>query len=209
MAIPRKPKLTSLPNVKATLFFEVGKFGWTETYYSSLTDVATVLPIARSLAIQRSQLLTEDVFITAVRVSKDNVKRDSLVTFPARGDQKFKKAEGPTEIPHVCALVRIEGGDKYRRSLFLRGLGDTDIDGLNFEPNGAWADAFFLFASKLLKDEWGMKVADKDVVQPAPPAPAIAKFQNFTNVRLRKLGRRDTGRPFDLFRGRAPKRKSV
>jgi len=154
-----------MPALRVTFFFEVGSFGWTETYFRT-DDFSTVEAPVKALAVKRSALLTKGAFLSYIRVSDDAVFRDAMIIEPPLElpEKNLKAIEGAP--PFVSLLVRMENGVKYWRFLFLRPLPKAAININNqFTLNANWLDPWVGFKNQLLLG-WGFKVIEKAGINP-------------------------------------------
>lgn len=147
-------------------------YGWTETHYSITGQtLATALDHLRDLAIARSNLLGASVLIPYLRVSNDNVFRDSQVTggiLPTGSNLKgpyYNRAFAlaAADFAYSVALFRITGdSDFYRRSLYISGNPDGVQEVDFIIPSGplgpAWVNAFGIWRTVLMGGAWGFKV---------------------------------------------------
>jgi hypothetical protein len=127
-------------NVKCDMIFEGGRFGWTETLYRVDATLEDALTAMKLLAFQRMPLLAQGYGLRAVRVSNDQVQRDSL------GAEFFQSvqpiAPTPGDLQGTALLCRAESGSLYRRSYFLRGVADNEVTFPDVSP----LDAYYLAA---------------------------------------------------------------
>ena len=159
---------------RATLFFEQGDDGWTETLFRTGADsLQAMLTAVQGLYQARCMLMGSDTMLAYVRVSQENVWRDSLVDAPLM-------APNPVEFPTLnvkqCAIavsddsappftaveVRRELGPLYRSTWFCRGvpkvLGVTHATPAALASQKVWADALDAYAKLLIAGQWGLVV---------------------------------------------------
>ena len=108
-------------NYVVNLFFEQGKAGWSETWYTRQNNIAAAYTDATNLAKARAQLLGQTTQLVEARVSDVTVFRDSEVSIqqlPAG----FFTPKTISDNPFSALLLRLEAGAQYRRQLYLRGL---------------------------------------------------------------------------------------
>jgi hypothetical protein len=190
-------------NIRATLFFTSDKYGWSETFFKVADDLQAVLEDAVRMAVNRIRLCGTNVELDYVRVSDDDIRRDSLVAQPNLTAQLKKSvrdvldvggegakpkeqkinvaAPDPADQPYSAILLRMEAGPLYRRPMYLRGCPDSII----VNPPGPvqpkeWGDMFRRWVEFLKGNAWGFKVLNRDVGNPAKPitaSPGVAPFQ--------------------------------
>lgn len=207
-----------------TLFFEYKNWGWSEKYvlnsptdpgYPSLLDGANQLFEGAKL---RAFMLGAGCRISYARVSLASVLRDSVNAIYSPLDAGLVDAEDDAEVinnPQTSAVIRCDdmGGKFVLRG--FRGLRDSWVEDAAltaaiFSSNPS-SDAVITPAVPPLLDtatnatKWfllWMKqntvMARKNVLNPTIWTTFPIKYISF-----RKVGSRDTGRPFGVSRGRA------
>jgi hypothetical protein len=173
-----------MARLRATFFFESLSYGWTETLFDpngshSLSDTQT---LAGTLGALRVQMLGFGAALKEVRVSDDAIFRDSLVgefspdtssiyTFPFNPANTTERWEATQ--PYADLLLRIEGGTRYRKSLYLSGipgyLYTNPFPGEITDPR--WQPLYNAWADELLRN-WGFNVHQ----QPDAALPPIITF---------------------------------
>lgn len=180
---------------RATLFFESGKYGWSETYFRQAETLQDTMGFAQFLAASRAKLMGYGVGLTYLRCSDDAVRRDALVdrpqlfaaspSSPAQvptalalqpgqgymiippGANIVKPAVGKlADVPYSAILVRMESGSEYHRLVYMRGCPDDII----VNPAGpilekAWKDSFDAFLSQLVKGAWGFMAVSRNTTR--------------------------------------------
>ena len=150
--------------IRATFFFkDAGGYGWTETVHNSGADLATVLTRANALARLRRNLLGSSSRLCFIRVSDDEVKRDSRVVNLPFADQTVRNAGIDTsDIANTCLVVRMETDSPVkRRTLSLRGFPDGTCSASGaYTPDAAFDQAFQRWSRDLLKDGWSIRSRD-------------------------------------------------
>lgn len=112
--------------MRITLFFQQGDYGWTESYFPPSTDYTSATAFANLLAPIRVGLLAaggSTPVMTGYRVSDDTVFRDALVQFfqpPLQG-----ALSGNPLHPTTCLLLRLTATPLVRRPLYARGIPDS------------------------------------------------------------------------------------
>lgn len=154
---------------KCTLIFNQDRNGWTETYYTIAATFAQATSYLDTMVAYRQTMLGKGSALEAYRLSDENVIGDALLR-PIPWTDADGKA-GVTDTPWNSALIRLEAGSLYRRSLFLRGLPDEWIqkDDVTFRdkliPDFRSAlDKFFQAITSLRP--FHLKVLKKDNVSP-------------------------------------------
>lgn len=149
---------------KVTLFFEMGKFGWSESLLNSAGDHTTALQRANQLLQVRSPIMAKEVACTYIRVSDIAIKGDSRISIPVAGG--VKGMLGLTaDAPWNAALVRCDAGALYRRSLWVRGVTDQQV---HVSPTGQLVfdhalqqAAWDAFRAEIVNGNWAMQALDK------------------------------------------------
>lgn len=145
---------------RATFFFKQRRWGWSETLFSSESDLKVLLNRAKDYLPVRNNLNGADTTCEYIRVSDDAVKRDAEVFVPPPGDQKARwVTAGSSDVPTTCALIRLQGSPTGRRSLQLRGIPDDIVVGggiLQF--TGQWNAAFASWKTEITSGRWAIRI---------------------------------------------------
>lgn len=153
---------------RAIFFFEDDAgYGWSEGIYNQGADLTTTLANAVRLLPLRVRLLGTGARLTMIRVSDDEVKRDSRVYIVPPGDQANTATHSdPHDNANLCILLRLEASDPIaRRSLYLRGFADKYCASGVFAPDAAFTAAFNRWKAAIKADNWALKI--KTGVYPA------------------------------------------
>lgn len=142
--------------------------GWSETHYSfTAATLAGALTNLQILAGVRSLLLGAGVTLRYMRVSDDDIFRDS------RSQQGIMPNIGPdgpwynpafrlqpADFAYAAGYSRLQGNsDFYNRTLYLSGIPDVGQDILHPNPTGAaWLMFYDAFRTELLSGKYGFKV---------------------------------------------------
>lgn len=156
-------------DVVLTVAFSIKNIGWSEQYYASLADDASIPTwretIARTLVEKRMRLMGAGVFADAMRISNVRVRRDAdltplnLLTISpshtggARADTRIVKVavDAEADLPHVALVVRVENINKvYHSEHAMSGLPQPLVgnDG-RYIRDSAWTKAIDDFESYL------------------------------------------------------------
>jgi len=150
--------------IRATFFFkDTNNYGWSETIHNLAQDLTQVMTRAASLGISRRNLLGDSARLVFIRVSDDLVKRDSRVTQIPIGDQVTRLgAATAADIANTNLVVRMETDSPIkRRTLYMRGIPDNIVTNSGrYTPDGGFANAFELWAAKILGDSWALRTRD-------------------------------------------------
>lgn len=161
-----------MANWKVNFFFTIGKYGWSETYYTLTEEYLDAKVRALSLAERRQGTLANDVTFAALRISDDNFPGDSDVFVPTLTTPKIGKIalDAPfpeADFPFVAGLIRAQAGLKYRRQLYLRGFPDEATHPLGDDGRiiqGNFLRALNLFVTLLGGGTWSLKALSKEAV---------------------------------------------
>lgn len=161
---------------RATWFFYDPGFsaGWSESLSNEISDLETLLAMAKTYAVARFPLLGFNQLIRYIRVSKDDVRGDSRVEYPG---QKYKntveeiveqKANNKPDTPWQTINLRFSGGgDNYRKFLFFRGVPDrieVNPPGPVVFDDAAYTAAFNNWKRLVLRQGWGWKANVRTLV---------------------------------------------
>jgi hypothetical protein len=178
-----------------TFYFELAKNGWSEVYYSTLSESA-IQGAAAGAWQARGAMLGKNSSATYCRVSDVTIKRDLVL----HGNAAFNPIQGKLG---TCSLAQqgidvkmFTEDDKKWSTRIFRGVPDGMFDAT--KPNGvsmsgAWIGPFTQFA-KILAAGFGMKIKG-------------GTFQAYTTAQVIRATTKRVGRPFGLFRGRKRKAK--
>lgn len=173
---------------KATLFFESGLYGWTESFWRDTNaSLDNTLALATKLALKRAAISGYGVKITYIRSSDEAERGDSSISAtpiwvvgasfapPAELDPRTFYTVSPAEVaaadqPYSAVMVRMEsvpsGGNPpismKRRTMYLRGLPDVDIvNPPPFARVAKWNDAFDKWRSELT--QWSFRATNRNI----------------------------------------------
>jgi len=166
---------------KATIFFEAGKFGWSETFYKTTNGtIQDTLLSALELVQPRARLCGAHVELSYVRASDDGVRGDSAVVVPdvkvvTLAERALLNAplnvtlvipafggDAVTDRPYSAVLVRMEDlGGAHHRFMYLRGVPDDLIKGGGVENSKDWESAFVAWTKKLSAGSWSWKAVNR------------------------------------------------
>lgn len=122
---------------RTTWFFKVNNYGWTENLHHSAVDLATVSARVNTLAPFRKAILAGNAQLAAVRISDDDLFRDSTVNVnpPIFGNGTYPGVSDPA---FTSLLIRWDASPTTRKSLYLRGIPDELVDTGVFTNDPTW-----------------------------------------------------------------------
>jgi hypothetical protein len=189
-----------MPRYFGTLFFKVGRGGWSETYAISAADYLSGSTILGTIATARLALLVSDVSLIATRISDTDVKGDSSptgITVPQVGTY----AIAPADVTSNFALnlrIQFYGASTQRGQRWVRAIPASQVGaGGEYVPAGTWAAKLTTFANTV---QTSSNAAHKIAGAVAPPFYAFTPYSGYTLENF--FTQRKIGRPFDLLRGR-------
>lgn len=193
---------------KVNIFFKAAggtaPTGWTETYWSTVTDLKDNLDTCEKTYVpKRAALLGVGAAIQFIRVSKVPPNRITQVRFlnGKQGDPSLFTTSpaddyDPTQVDLLCRVTDTAG---RRRQMWIAGLPDSQTDQLlaqgitgAFTASPSWKQFV-----KAVKD-CGYCIRSKATAGP-PPTFAANQIDTIDPIMVRN---RKKGRPFELFRGR-------
>lgn len=183
---------------RGILFFSDFTGGWSESYLLDGITYDDWKTSLISIAAARLDLLHEGVAIIHAYVSNVAVRGDAFLVPACEGPGTISSAEGYMDLD-TCLIVTWQVGVFSRNRTFLRGFPIIEqIDGF-YTPSTAFATAFTAYKNLVV----GLCLFKQFITNPTPP-PAMAFAYNpaTTGSINPRLGRRKTGRPFGLPRGR-------
>jgi hypothetical protein len=141
--------------MRLTVFFQSGTYGWTETLFPGVADgdYAAAVGAGSAYCAMRQGLLAAGAgtapVIVGFRVSDDTIFRDALVQLfqpPLAGT-----FSGVPETPFSACLVRLVAGPLWRRPLYLRGIPSTIVrDDGSYNPIPTWIGQINLLRNMLV-----------------------------------------------------------
>lgn len=122
-------------------------WGWTEQYISNNTDLALAIAEAQEMAGWRQGLLGNNSVLQYIRIQDEGPPKTSrLIRWFASGPS----ANGDTDIPNTCVLIRCNTLAGPQRSYFLRGIPDQFIaEGGGFFPSPDYTSALNSYFNRL------------------------------------------------------------
>jgi len=148
--------------IKATFFFEMGSYGWTETFYREGVLDDTIRAPLRQWMITRRNMLVANASILGARASDDIVQRDSIIEDLGPGNRAGEipivAPFGQSQQPFDAVLFRIESGVLRRRSWLCRGVPESSISPLGaYVPVGIFHNRQQIFGEFLTAAGWGFR----------------------------------------------------
>lgn len=119
-----------MATIKATMFFEFGELGWSDSFLTgNYTGVDLAVADAVTLTKARYLLCPKPVQLIGVRVSDVNVFRDSrFVSYIGMGSPPNSNYAAGLD-PSSCLLIRFEATPLFRRIFELRGVPENIVTG--------------------------------------------------------------------------------
>lgn len=153
----------ALAVTKATFAFQQGVYGWTESYYlNTVSDnLQAELAKAQSLAQKRIVMSGEQTLMPYVKVSREDVQRDVLLSA-----QAYSGATGkPSDAPDTAILTkRFTTTPVALAPIYLRGIWDELVlDGGRLDlANAAWLANYNAWKGALTTtvNGWGFLAKD-------------------------------------------------
>lgn len=189
---------------KMTFFFKSSGQGWTESWYvRDVVDYDALLKLGKDYAPLRAALLGIGGSLEYVRISDDEVKRETLVyQCPVKdGTSSYFVDSTKDRIDQgwMRALLRCEGTPFYRKSWMLAGLPDRVFDrswANGLDPTTGWIAPLNNLVTYIKAKQFGFKAMGK------APNPLIVDTRPVTAVIPLRAASRRVGRPFDSPVGR-------
>jgi len=155
--------------IKATMFFEAGRYGWSESWYKE-GSIGAIASEMSGLAAKRKAFLASYATQTVIRVSDESIKGDSLiVSGGGPGDIAYSSyndilTTNDWEIPPTCIQYRFNASTLVRATRPFRGLPEVTRG----DVEAFMASAFLmnvrnladLFFNALIAGNFGIKNAE-------------------------------------------------
>jgi len=156
-------KVDSVAINKVNLFYEQGKFGWSEVYYRQNETLADTIKAAKRLATRRCEMNGDNTTLTYIRASVRDVQGDSEIDVETmstgtQGKISVAAVNGASDSPWTAFLFRCEYDALHRRMLYARGVPDSSIghDPENPRvPGTPVEEAITKFKKELVDGGWG------------------------------------------------------
>lgn len=164
---------------QVTYFFNLSKWGWTETYYADGTGPDAVMVRAKALIATRTALMARPARIEAIRVSDVNILNDSLVFFQAIGGDGAVGQPTTPDVPWTSWLTKATSLNGRNRNIYLRGVPDSTVEfdqNANFNNAPAnFRQAFNNWVNVLLQQSFAIRYrVDGGLGNPVLPINAVA-----------------------------------
>jgi len=143
--------------IKCNFFFRQGEDGWSETIYNNRDTLGAAMEDCLVLNGLRQQLLTGSTDMLQIRVSDENVLRDSRFSqtpgYPFHGSITAVQS-GPAS---TCIRMRCEAGDLHRRMYFLHAPPKNCYTGAGLADPLPIQTALNAWKTELKTGHWGIK----------------------------------------------------
>lgn len=154
--------------IRMTMFFNTDNYTWTESHWlPGLSGYAAAIQPAINIANARNDLLAEDAFLIAVRLTDTALPRSSYYLSPAQ----LPGVTSPFQVqinnitladrPYSCVLVAYTGADGTEARGFVSGAPDRIMgEGLTSTrgllPLGLWGTKFDTYAGTAIPAAQGV-----------------------------------------------------
>jgi hypothetical protein len=155
------------------LFFQSDRgYGWTETWYSAGANYFQVLNAAKAMAAARVQMNGVNTALTFIRVSDDELKRDTLVyAVPVPDQRPTGLLTQASDIANTALVLRLEASPTKHSQMYLRGLPDDICTlGGRYTPNPLFLLALVNWQNVVTIGGWSLRGQNT----PSPLDPTIA-----------------------------------
>lgn len=132
---------------RITYEWAIQQSGWSESFHTTLTNIASINALITAFTQARVQFLTSQAVLLNVRVSDDTLFRD-IGTRPVLGGQ-IGSVSGRAAVPDATVVFLMSSGALYKRYMYCRGLPATYCDQRQFNGAAAYFPAILAFANFL------------------------------------------------------------
>jgi hypothetical protein len=146
----------AMSQFRTTWFFKLNNYGWTENFHHTSQVVNTVELRCETLAPFRKALLGSNAQLVGVRISDDEVFRDSVFL---QNPPFF----GPGTYPGTCdpafssLLTRWDASAVTRKNLYLRGIPDDLVIAGQFDNDPTWAPRWTAYRQQVVALGFGIR----------------------------------------------------
>lgn len=154
-----------MPILQSVLFFEQGKFGWTESYHKDIPDqdLANFVQVTRDLATKRIAFSGRETKITAIRLSKIGAFRDVAGEFTTYNGH----ASQDSDAPNTCLTTFMQSALRLQtKYMFPRGVWDAVIKtGGIYDPGAlpSFVSRYNAWMAEVVNQSWGWMSAGNAV----------------------------------------------
>lgn len=145
--------------IRATFFFEQGKYGWSESLHNTSSGLQNVMDQAVALAAKRVKMLPEFCQLSYIRVSDDEQERDTIVRNVT--PPNFDAAVSASASAFTACLLRLEASPTRRRLMYMRPAALSE--GANSDPvidDPSWLIGFTAWAALVSSAPWAVKYTE-------------------------------------------------
>lgn len=168
---------------QVTFYFEMGKQGWTESWYLD-TGASAARTEVLNYARTRLAMCSSRTTLEAVRISDVDVAGDSDFLTNRDLPIRIGQAPGVRDVTQVALVVRFETEARKRRIMHLRGLPDAwmvfNVNGV-FAPPDDLVDRWQDFARVIGRTDTPWKIRVKPLEDDAP-------FKRISGVSIEDAG---------------------
>ena len=176
---------------KATMIFNAGRQGWTESFYLTAADYASADPRMIALAAARIPMLGLGASLEAYRLSNEAIFGDALTVPYSYGDNG-SNAGLARDVANTCALMRVQATDLYRRTVTIRGVPDEwvyyTVADNSMSLKRELLQAMTVFGIALVTNSFQIKSVSKDDADVALKKLDNATVDPVKGVRIVPLG---------------------
>jgi len=211
--------------MKGVMYMNFKNSGWSESYYLKETTYASAIPVFEKMTKLRTTFFGTGVAVVWSRVSLEGLDpvtgknmKDAVgcdIDYPLGPHPRAVDSTHltPPEDPWTALMMRVETANGKWINRFIRGCPDERLSDLTasgftsislsplpigqapYNPDGAAT------LQNLQRSFWSM-VRDS-TYHVKPVLPASFETTGFARLIFVRVGKKNTGRPFGMFRGRA------
>lgn len=208
-----------MEGARFTFYYEVGKWGWSETFYKQTVADDMLEVVGRAYVAQRIKSMSAEVFCSAFRVFSINPNDRQTQLYTVTKDDGLGSMSGDNaDVPWNCLLVRFKTDDPVptqapATNRYFRGFNDSAFAGPKESFNGIRESdptipKFKAFLAWMLTNGWGYGYVK--ILGGKFPGWIFKRTTGiFEAATLVRASHRQTGRPFDSPRGRAWANRAV
>jgi len=157
-----------MPNFKCTLFYQLGDYGWSESFWNGSAALGVAFTAAYNLQVKRLATLDTKVYATYLRVAQQGSYRSAYIydwggAAAGQGGYVVAEATDVDDSLRVSLQSNLPGGYTH---MFMRAIPGINLKDGVYGPEPLWNRAFQAWANTLISPANGWIVNTQAKVRP-------------------------------------------